>query len=158
MQRSSETIGTIAAALAKAQAQLVNPEKSLTGTIRSDMTGAAERSFRYAPLSSGLDIVRKTLSQYEIATVQTTSIDDNAGIVRLSTVLAHASGEWIGSDWPVCSITETTAPHRMGAALTYARRYALFTLVGIAGEDDLDAPDLLSPTAPETEADGPAQI
>jgi hypothetical protein len=140
MQRSSETIGTIAAALAKAQAQLVNPEKSLVGTIRSDRPDATERSFRYAPLSSGLDIVRKTLSQHEIATVQTTSIDETAGIVRLSTVLAHASGEWIASDWPVCAISETAAPHRMGAALTYARRYALFTLVGIAGEDDLDAP------------------
>ena len=91
MQRSSETIGTIAAALAKAQAQLVNPEKSLVGTIRPDQTGGSERSFRYAPLSSGLDIVRKTLSQHEIATVQTTSIDETAGIVRLSTVLAHAS-------------------------------------------------------------------
>src|SRR6516162_9698468 len=146
VQRSSETIGAIAAALAKAQAQLVNPEKSLVGTIRSDSAGGAERSFRYAPLSSGLDIVRKTLSQHEIATVQTTSIDDTSGIVRLSTVLAHASGEWIASDWPVCGISETAAPHRMGAALTYARRYALFTLVGIAGEDDLDAPDLLAPT------------
>jgi ERF superfamily protein len=144
----SETIGTIAAALAKAQAQLVNPEKSLMATIRSDEAGAAGRSFRYAPLSSGLDIVRKTLSQHEIATVQTTSIDDTAGIVRLSTVLAHASGEWIASDWPVCAISETAAPHRMGAALTYARRYGLFTLVGIAGEDDLDAPDLLAPSAP----------
>ena len=154
MQRSSETIGTIAAALAKAQAQLVNPEKSLVGTIRSDATGAAERSFRYAPLSAGLDIVRKTLSQHEIATVQTTSIDETAGIVRLSTVLAHASGEWIASDWPVCGIGETATPHRMGAALTYARRYGLFTLVGIAGEDDLDAPDLIAPTtpAPKTEA------
>src|SRR5437764_4589744 len=130
MQRSSETIGTIAAALAKAQAQLVNPEKSLVGTIRSDLPGAAERSFRYAPLSSGLDIVRKTLSQHEIATVQTTAIDQTAGIVRLSTVLAHSSGEWMASDWPVCAISETAAPHRMGAALTYARRYALFTLVG----------------------------
>jgi hypothetical protein len=146
VQRSSETIGTIAAALAKAQAQLVNPEKSLTGTIRADRTGAVERLFRYAPLSSGLDIVRKTLSQHEIATVQTTAIDETAGIVRLSTVLAHASGEWIGSDWPVCSISETASPHRMGAALTYARRYGLFTLVGIAGEDDLDAPDLITPT------------
>jgi hypothetical protein len=155
MQRSSETIGTIAAALAKAQAQLVNPEKSLVGTIRSDATGVGERSFRYAPLSSGLDIVRKTLSQHEIATVQTTAIDQTAGIVRLSTVLAHASGEWIASDWPVCAIGETAAPHRMGAALTYARRYALFTLVGIAGEDDLDAPDLLSPTAPQTKTDNP---
>jgi ERF superfamily len=92
--------------------------------------------------------VRKTLSQHEIATVQTTSIDEPAGIVRLSTVLAHASGEWIGSDWPVCAISETANPHRMGAALTYARRYALFTLVGIAGEDDLDAPDLIPPTTP----------
>ena len=151
VQRSSATIGTIAAALAKAQAQLVNPEKSLVGTIRLDGPTAAERSFRYAPLSSGLDIARKTLSQYEIATVQTTSIDETAGIVRLSTLLAHASGEWIASDWPVCAISETAAPRRMGAALSYARRYALFTLVGIAGEDDLDAPDLLSlgPTATE---------
>jgi ERF superfamily len=155
VQRSSETIGTIAAALAKAQAQLVNPEKSLVATIRSDDAGA-ERSFRYAPLSSGLDIVRKTLSQHEIATVQTTSIDQPAGIVRLSTVLAHASGEWIASDWPVCAIGDTASPHRMGAALTYARRYALFTLVGIAGEDDLDAPDLNAPTAPASAAEKPA--
>jgi hypothetical protein len=147
VHRSSETIGTIAAALAKAQAQLVNPEKSLVATIRSDRSGEAEQSFRYAPLSSGLDIVRKTLSQHEIATVQTTAIDETAGIVRLSTILAHASGEWIASDWPVCAISETSAPHRMGAALTYARRYALFTLVGIAGEDDLDAPDLIGPVA-----------
>ena len=93
--------------------------------------------------------MRKTLSQYEIATVQTTSIDEAAGIVRLSTTLAHASGEWIASDWPVCPIAETERPQRMGAALTYARRYSLFTLVGIAGEDDLDAPDLTDP-APET--------
>jgi hypothetical protein len=158
MQRSSETIGTIAAALAKAQAQLVNPEKSLVGTIRSDRPDATERSFRYAPLSSGLDIVRKTLSQYEIATVQTTSIDEAVGMVRLSTVLAHASGEWIASDWPVCAISETATPHRMGAALTYARRYALFTLVGIAGEDDLDAPDLLPGGAPESRTNVPTGI
>src|SRR5262245_19145565 len=110
--------------------------------IRSDQVDGSERSFRYAPLSTGLDIVRKTLSQHEIATVQTTSIDETAGIVHLTTVLAHASGEWIASDWPVCAVSETAAPHRMGAALTYAHRYALFTLVGIAGEDDLDAPDL----------------
>jgi hypothetical protein len=150
VQRSSDTIGTIAAALAKAQAQLVNPEKSLVATIRSNGPRGTEQTFRYAPLSSGLDIVRKTLSQHEIATVQTTSIDDAGGIVRLSTVLAHASGEWIASDWPVCPIAETETPQRMGAALTYARRYSLFTLVGIAGEDDLDAPDLTDST-PETE-------
>jgi hypothetical protein len=136
----------LAAALAQAQVKLVNPEKSLVATIRSDGPRGAEQTFRYAPLSSGLDIVRKTLGQHEIATVQTTAIDQTAGIVNLTTVLAHASGEWIASDWPVCAISETAVPHRMGAALTYARRYALFTLVGIAGEDDLDAPDLMAPT------------
>ena len=100
--------------------------------------------------------MRKTLSQHEIATVQTTSIDEAAGIVRLSTVLAHASGEWIASDWPVCAISDTATPHRMGAALTYARRYALFTLVGIAGEDDLDAPDLIAPMTPRSKEARPA--
>jgi ERF superfamily len=147
MQRTSETIGTLAAALAKAQLQLTNPEKSLVATIRKDGPGGIEETFRYAPLSSGLEIVRKTLGDHEIATVQTTSIDQTAGVVNLTTVLAHASGEWIASDWPVCPISDTATPHRMGAALTYARRYALFTLVGIAGEDDLDAPDLATPTS-----------
>ena len=156
MQRSSESIACLAAALAKAQAELTNPEKSLVATIRPSGPGEAERSFRYAPLSSGLDIVRKTLGQHEIATVQTTAIDQAAGIVNLTTVLAHSSGEWIASDWPVCAISETATPHRMGAALTYARRYALFTLVGIAGEDDIDAPDLKAPMPPASETATPA--
>lgn len=142
MHRSSETIGAIAAALAKAQAELTNPEKSLVATIRGRDPREGERTFRYAPLSSGLEIVRKSLGQQEIATIQTTEIDREAGLIRLTTVLAHASGEWMSSDWPVCPLADASAPQRMGAALTYARRYALFTLVGIAGEDDLDAPDI----------------
>jgi hypothetical protein len=142
MQRSSETIGAIAAALAKAQAELANPEKSLTATIRASNPRDHDQTFRYAALSSGLDIVRKALGGHEIATVQTTAIDKESGLIRLTTTLAHASGEWLSSEWPVCPIAETAAPRRMGAALTYARRYALFTLVGIAGEDDLDAPEL----------------
>jgi hypothetical protein len=146
MQRSSPSIGTLASALAKAQGELINPEKSLVATIQRDGPKGNEQTFRYAPLSSGLDIVRKVLGRHEIATVQTTSIDQGAGLINLTTVLAHASGEWIASDWPVCPISETANPHRMGASLTYARRYALFTLVGIAGEDDLDAPDLMTPT------------
>jgi len=104
-------------------------------------------------LSSGLDIVRKTLGQHEIAVVQTTAIDQSTAMVSLTTILAHASGEWIASDWPVCSLGETATPHRMGAALTYARRYGLFTLVGIAGEDDIDAPDLALPTGRDAQTD-----
>src|SRR6516164_6284294 len=142
MQRCSGSIGALAAALAKAQAEIANPEKSLTATIVSPFPSVANRTFRYAPLSSGLDLVRKCLGQHEIATVQTTAIDDDSGLIRLTTTLVHASGEWVSSDWPVCPVSETVAPQRLGAALTYARRYALFTLVGIAGEDDLDAPDL----------------
>jgi hypothetical protein len=155
MHRSSPSIASLAAALAKAQAELVNPEKSLVATIASGHRGGPEQSFRYAPLSSGLDIVRKTLGQHEIATVQTTAIDQAAGLVNLTTLLAHSSGEWIASDWPVCAIADTATPHRMGAALTYARRYALFTLVGIAGEDDVDAPDLLTPTQKTPNGPGP---
>jgi hypothetical protein len=139
MHRSSESVAAIATALAKAQTELSNPEKAMVGTVynvRSDLP----QNFRYASLSSGLDIIRKTLGGQQIAIAQTTDIDRANGTVNLITVLLHTSGEWISSDWPVCQISETSAPRRMGAALTYARRYALFTMVGIAGEDDLDAP------------------
>ena len=154
MHQSSERIGTIAAALARAQAELTNPEKSLIAMIRSPFPREDDRTFRYASLASGLDIVRKTLSQQEIATIQTTRIEQLTGKIHLTTLLAHASGEWISSDLPVCDSKEVEAPHRMGAALTYARRYALFALVGIAGEDDLDAPDVIAgpPATPEPQS------
>src|SRR5260370_3086548 len=139
MHRSSESIAAIATALAKAQTELSNHEKAMVGTVynvRSD----SPQSFRYASLSSGLDIVRKTLGGQQIAIAQTTDIDRASGAVNLTTVLMHTSGEWIASDWPVCALSEISQPRRMGAALTYARRYALFTMVGIAADDDLDTP------------------
>src|SRR3954462_6256143 len=154
MHRCSDSIGAIAAALAKAQVELTNPEKSLVATIRSPFPREADRTFRYAPLSSGLDIVRKSLGRHEIATIQATEIDKQAGLLRLTTILAHSSGEWVSSEWPVCQITDIASAQRMGAALTYARRYALFTLVGIAGEDDLDAPDLGAAPKPAAELPG----
>src|SRR3954447_4481592 len=142
MHASSGSLSKIAGALAKAQAELKNPEKSLTATIPSPFPREQSRTFQYASLASGLEIVRKCLSRQEIATVQTTAIEPETSLIKLTTTLLHTSGEWISSDWPVCPTSEIAVPHRMGAALTYARRYALFTLVGIAGEDDLDAPDL----------------
>ena len=146
MHQSSETIGAIATALAKAQIELSNPEKTLTGTIPMR---AGERSFRYASLASGLDLVRKCLGQHEIALIQTTAVDQ--GQITLTTLLVHASGEWVSSLWPVCAAAEPSA-HIKGTALTYARRYALFTLVGIAGEDDLDAPEpFQAPQPPDSE-------
>ncbi|QWG14939.1 DUF968 domain-containing protein [Bradyrhizobium sediminis] len=141
MHRSSESVAAIATALAKAQIDLSNPEKAMVGTVYNNRSDSPQ-SFRYASLASGLDIVRKVLGSQQIAVAQTTDIDRANGTVNLTTLLLHTSGEWISSDWPVCQLSETSAPRRMGAALTYARRYALFTMVGIAGEDDLDAPDL----------------
>ena len=140
MHRSSENVAAIATALAKAQTELSNPEKAMIGTIYNTRTNS-QQNFRYASLSSGLDIIRKILGGQQIAVTQTTDIDRTSGTVNLTTLLVHTSGEWISSDWPVCQLSETSTPRRMGAALTYARRYALFSMVGIAGEDDLDAPD-----------------
>src|SRR5215471_19996514 len=151
MHRSSESVGAIAAALAKAQLDIINPEKSLVGVIPSAGPRELGRTFRYAPLSSGLEIARKSLGRHEIAIVQFTAIDKEAGLIRLHTSLVHSSGEWMASEWPVCPVSDAGSPPRMGSALTYARRYALFALVGIAGEDDLDAPDLNVSAKPESE-------
>ena len=125
MPRSSRSVAALASALAKAQAELINPEKSLT-----QPSGPAGRERRaQLPLCAALQRSghrAQDAGAYEIATLQTTAIDQTAGMVNLTTTLAHASGERIASDWPVCPIAETADPQRMGAALTYARRYALF--------------------------------
>src|SRR4051794_13509965 len=116
MHRSSESIAALAAALAKAQTVLVNPEKTMTATIRDEHRGErTERNFRYATLASGLELVRKAVGQHEIGVVQTTAMDDASKTVRLNTVPAHSSGEWIASDWPGCAIRDMASPRRMGA-------------------------------------------
>src|ERR1700716_3702669 len=131
MHRSSESVAAIATALAKAQTELSNPEKAMIGTVYNNRSDTPQ-SFRYASLSSGLDIVRKILGGQQIAIAQTTDIDRANGVINLTTILLHTSGEWISSDWPVVQQRETSPPGRMGAALPSARRYALFTMVGIA--------------------------
>src|SRR5262245_49715275 len=97
MPQSSVSVGALAAALAKAQIELINPEKSLIASIAADRRGEPKRTFRYAPLASGLEIVRKTLGKYELAVMQTTAVDQPGGTVNLTTVLAHSSGEWMSS-------------------------------------------------------------
>jgi hypothetical protein len=150
MQASSESISELAAAMAKAQSELVNPAKSLTAVLERGRNGTGPFSYRYAPLSAGLGILRKTLGKYALATIQTTRIDPDRGLVLLTTTIAHSSGEWISGTWPVCHITDMGHPKLMGAALTYARRYCLFTMVGLAGEDDLDAPPLETKDKPQS--------
>jgi hypothetical protein len=121
MHRSSESVAGLATALAKAQIELVNPEKSLTASIRTGRGGETNQTFRYAPLSSGRDTVRKTLGRHEIAVMQTTAFDAASGMVNLTTLLAHTTGEWISSDWPVCPVSGLCSASN-GRALTTCRR------------------------------------
>ena len=112
MPRSSETVAALASALAKAQAVLINPEKNLTATIRSPFPREDDRTFRYASLASGLDIVRKTLSQQEIATVQTTRIEQVSGQIHLTTLLAQPAR---GSPWPATEDADGGRPRQTSA-------------------------------------------
>src|ERR1700716_4490391 len=81
MHRSSESVAAIATALAKAQIELSNPEKAMVGTVYNNRSESPQ-SFRYASLSSGLDIIRKTLGGQQIAIAQTTNIDGPGGAVN----------------------------------------------------------------------------
>src|SRR3954468_18981073 len=128
MRSCSDSIAQLASALAKAQTELVNPAKTLTGVIDRWGSGNEGQSYRYAPLSAGLDIVRKALCKHELAVIQTTHVDDaTSTVVLLTTTLAHGSGEWVAACWRGCGMLNMTNPKLMGAALPHARRYGLFT-------------------------------
>lgn len=122
--RTSETIDALSGALAKAQAELQNPPKNKTNPHFNS---------KYVDLSDGLETIRKTLGKHGIAFVQSTMAHET--IIILHTRLMHSSGQWIESTYPVSGLEKHQA---MGSALTYARRYALFSMVGVAGEDDDD--------------------
>lgn len=123
--KTSETVGKISADLAKAQGILKNPGKD-----------AVNPHFRnsYATLDAGLNICREALSKHGIALIQATRVDGD--ILILETRLSHASGEWMEGEYPVCRFP--IKPQEMGSCMSYAKRYALFSFVGIAGEDDDD--------------------
>jgi len=121
--KTSEQINDISAALAKAQAEIANPAKD-----------AQNPHFRssYADLASGVNAIRAPLAKNGLAYLQATRLDGE--ILMVDTRVTHASGQWIESEFPACRFP--AKPQEVGSALTYARRYALFALVGIAGEDD----------------------
>lgn len=121
--QTSEAINEIAAALAKAQGKIENPDKeNVNPHFKS----------RYADLASGINAVRNALSEHGLSVVQTTCLDNE--LLILKTRLCHASGQWIEGTYPVCKFP--TPPQQIGAAMTYARRYSMFAIVGIAPEDD----------------------
>ena len=110
MQRSSNKIGALAAALAKAQAEIANPEKSLTATIESPFPREGQRTFRYAPSPRGSTSFANALASMRSQRSRAQRSTGTAGLIRLTTTLVHASGEWVSSDWPVCPASETAAP------------------------------------------------
>ncbi len=123
--QQTENINELAEALAKAQGQMEHAKK-----------GAVNSHFRsnYADLAEIVTALRKALSDNGLAYMQTTMLE-NGGVV-LVTTLAHKDGQWIRSFYPVKPTQET--PQGFGSAMTYARRYSLAAIAGVAaeGEDD----------------------
>ena len=126
--RSSELTNEISAALAKAQGAFKNPTKDRTAQIKSDK---GQYSYTYATLADSLEAIREALSANGICLVQPTRMEGE--ILMVDTRLSHV-GQFFECEFPV--IKFPALPQAIGSALTYARRYALSTMVGIAGEDD----------------------
>ena len=123
----------VAAALARAQGKFLPLVRSKTVTIKP-RDGAAY-SFDYAPLESCIASVRLALSAEELALVQTVVQIPEGAVLR--TWLLHSSGQYLASDTPL--IVEAGGPKAYGSAETYARRYGLSSLLGLAADDDDDA-------------------
>jgi hypothetical protein len=119
----SETINELAAALSKAQAQI-------TGALK-DSSNPFFKS-KYADLASCWDACRAQLTQHGLSVMQTTDVLD--GVVVVRTILAHASGQWVSGVLPVKA--KDDGPQAQGSGITYARRYALAAIVGLAQVDD----------------------
>lgn len=122
--RMSPTIGKLADALAKAQAEMEGAAK--------DSTNPHFRS-KYADLASLREACRP-LSKYGIAHVQLPQAE--GARVTVTTILIHSSGEWIASDLGLTAGQNT--PQAVGSALTYGRRYGLAAMAGIAPTDETD--------------------
>lgn len=148
---TSSTIADLTGALAKAQADFPQIPRKKTAKIKTKTGG--EYSYTYADLADVLDAVRKPLAANGLAITQ--PLVQLNGKLLLVTRLMHASGEWIESTMPLAA---GGTPQETGAAITYARRYALTSLLGIATEDDTDAQGVAEKKSKKgTEAPSPAK-
>jgi len=134
MIKTSETLDAFAEAFAKAQGELTNPPKNKVNPHFNS---------RYVDLSDGLDVIRKTFSKHGLAVIQGTSLENDLTV--LNTRILHKSGQWMEWTYPVSGLD---THQKMGSAMTYARRYALFGIVGVAGEDDDDGNTASAPVKP----------
>jgi hypothetical protein len=141
----SENINELVTALAKAQGEILPAIKdSLNPHFKS----------KYADLGSVWEACRTQLSKNGLAVIQTTTtVNDRLTVV---TTLAHSSGQWMKSELPVMSATNT--PQALGSALTYMRRYSLAAIVGVAPGDDDDANAAMPSTNPQVQMKAPVLI
>lgn len=137
MFRTSEAINEIATALAAAQGEFKPVPKTRQGKIEGESKGTGKAfsfSYAYADIADVLSNVIPVLSKHGLAVIQPTMMD--GGVLTIVTRIVHASGQWFESDYPVCSIQ---GDHKkMGGALTYSRRYALCSMIGVAPDEDID--------------------
>lgn len=131
--KHSDSIKDISGALAKAQSEMGRVLRDKTAKVQTKTGGSY--SFDYADLASVLDVVKPALTKHGIAVIQ--GVSTEAAAVIVETRLVHESGEWIES--ALTLKPDDMAPQKVGSAITYARRYALSSMVGVASEEDDDA-------------------
>lgn len=134
MQSQSDQIGEIAAALAQAQGGIGNPSKNKTVNVKTRQGGSYQ--FSYSTLDQIIETIRPAMVQNKLWVSQLIGTDEQ-GNWSLRTLLMHASGQWLATETPIP--VEDAGIQELGKAVTYIRRYALASIVGVASEEDDDA-------------------
>lgn len=135
--QTSEQINEIAAALAKAQGTFQTIEKRKQASVKGVSKQSGKEysiSYAYADIADVISAVTPMLSRENISFTQPTVMID--GSMFIITRLMHSSGQWLESLYPVCGLSGDH--QKMGGALTYARRYALCSMIGVAADEDID--------------------
>lgn len=126
MIRTSESIAALAAALVEAQGEMPNPPKETKGQVGSQVRF-------YADLPTLVETVKPILAKNGLAYVQL-PCDTHPGAVGVTTRIMHKSGEWMEDT--VSMPAGNNGAQGVGSAITYARRYSLMAVLGLAPEDD----------------------
>lgn len=128
----TSNLNELAAALTKAQATLTHPSKT-------KKAGSGNFSYTYADLPAVIDVVKKSFSSNGLSFSQFPAVDVVNRTVTVTTLIMHTSGQFLSSALSLGLVD--LKPQTVGSAITYARRYALSAMAGIASEEDLDAGD-----------------
>lgn len=134
MLEHSEQINELAAALVKAQAAFVAVAKAKTATV--EMKNGGKYSYKYSDLADAWDVARKPLSDNGLSVIQSPAQLER-GVCSVTTMLLHASGQWVKSTLSLDARDAT--PQSIGSVITYARRYGLASMIGLVTDDDTDA-------------------